>query len=359
MTSSAAHPGPVPFGASLLTSIEDRLRAGQDEDLSGVPDALAQLLRALAVPLPVARRRLDELRRRAGALDGLAALFADAESTRRLRDYFMARVLGPTRHRMATLSRWAAFAEALAAIPAREADPACGRGDLMTHALPFEGVPLQFTCPPGNVISPFLERQYFLERDGLRIRPEAGDLALDLGAGIGDSALAFGAAVGPTGSVWCFEPMRSERDLLAINLQGNGDLGRRTRVFDRAMSGIDGQPVGMTAAGTGSRLAPEGSVAQRTATIDAIVLAERPRHVDFIKMDIEGAELAALHGARDTLNRFQPRLAVCIYHGWQIFEVCAYLRSTLPGYRFHLETHSPTAMETVLYGCATPADRPS
>ena len=39
--------------------------------------------------------------------------------------------------------------------------------------------------------------------------------------------------------------------------------------------------------------------------------------VDFIKMDIEGAEPRALRGAAATLKKFRPRLAVCTYHGDQ------------------------------------------
>ena len=36
--------------------------------------------------------------------------------------------------------------------------------------------------------------------------------------------------------------------------------------------------------------------------------------VDFIKMDIEGAEQNAIAGARNTIAKFRPRMALCIYH---------------------------------------------
>lgn len=52
-------------------------------------------------------------------------------------------------------------------------------------------------------------------------------------------------------------------------------------------------------------------VGDDTITIDEIAKGER---IDFIKMDIEGAEPKALIGAKETLGKYKPRLDICSYH---------------------------------------------
>ena len=91
----------------------------------------------------------------------------------------------------------------------------------------------------------------------------------------------------------------------------------------------------------------------RTVTLDAAVAAAGLASVDFIKMDIEGAELRALKGAEATLRRFRPRLAVCLYHRPEDFhDIPAYLDSLNLGYRFYLNHHYVNEWETVLYATA-------
>lgn len=49
-------------------------------------------------------------------------------------------------------------------------------------------------------------------------------------------------------------------------------------------------------------------------TIDKLVDELKLERVDYIKMDIEGAEPRALEGAKQTIQRFHPRLAISVYH---------------------------------------------
>jgi FkbM family methyltransferase len=49
-------------------------------------------------------------------------------------------------------------------------------------------------------------------------------------------------------------------------------------------------------------------------TIDKLVAELKLERVDFIKMDIEGAEPRAIIGGRETIAKYHPRMALCTYH---------------------------------------------
>lgn len=74
--------------------------------------------------------------------------------------------------------------------------------------------------------------------------------------------------------------------------------------------------------------------------------------VDFIKLDIEGSELRALQGAKQTIREHRPQLAVCIYHKLEhYYEIPFLLSEYAPDYIFRIGHYSPFHVfsETVLY----------
>lgn len=68
-------------------------------------------------------------------------------------------------------------------------------------------------------------------------------------------------------------------------------------------------------------------------TIDEIISSKKLKGPGFIKMDIEGAEMDALEGARNTLKTFKPSLAIAVYHGYSNGNECArIIRNARPDY---------------------------
>lgn len=85
-------------------------------------------------------------------------------------------------------------------------------------------------------------------------------------------------------------------------------------------------------------------------TLDSYVEAEGIARVDLIKLDIEGAELAALTGAAGVIRRDNPCLQICLYHkDPDLWEIPQYIKGLVPEYRMFVGHHSCCLLDTVLY----------
>ncbi len=97
-----------------------------------------------------------------------------------------------------------------------------------------------------------------------------------------------------------------------------------------------------------SRIDNNGSVCIQAMPIDEVV--DKKDRITFIKMDVEGAELESLKGAKETIQRCKPKLAICIYHKLEdMTEIPLYIKSLVPEYKLYVRHHSNSSAETVLY----------
>ena len=132
----------------------------------------------------------------------------------------------------------------------------------------------------------------------------------------------------------------------------------RARVDCRPVAlGAEARTLYLDATGTAASAtrtdATSGSVAVQAETIDRLVAGERPT---FLKLDIEGFEIDALHGARETIRRHAPVLAVCVYHLQDhLWKIPLLLRSWRDDYAFFLRPHNEEGWDLVCY--AVPRSR--
>lgn len=156
----------------------------------------------------------------------------------------------------------------------------------------------------GDVLAPFVH---------------SGDVALDVGANIGEWTVPLARLTGPTGRVIAFEPNPPAADAL-----------RRTVVINR-FTHVSVEAIALSrSAGHAGLVVPSGDneVADRgrarlgplrgggptvivaTDTLDAAVARAGLSRVDFIKLDVEGHEAQIIEGGLGTLRRFRPVLIV-------------------------------------------------
>ena len=98
----------------------------------------------------------------------------------------------------------------------------------------------------------------------------------------------------------------------------------------------------------GSSAGRKGEKEVEGRSIDEVV--KENEEITFIKMDIEGAELKALEGARKTILKYTPRLAISIYHKFlDIYEIADYILQLNSDYKFYIRHYTTGDWETILY----------
>ena len=99
--------------------------------------------------------------------------------------------------------------------------------------------------------------------------------------------------------------------------------------------------------GEGASLGMEGDTQIAVVSLDGLL---KGVPVDFLKMDIEGAEHAALKGAAQLIALNRPTLAISLYHRQEdLWLLPILVKSLHPGYKIYIRQHAFNSFETVLY----------
>jgi FkbM family methyltransferase len=94
----------------------------------------------------------------------------------------------------------------------------------------------------------------------------------------------------------------------------------------------------------------QDSIAVETISIDEFVQEKGISKVDFIKLDVENAEMSVLQGAMNTINKHRPQMAISIYHSTnQFFGIPLFLADNLNDYTYRIKHYSMNLADTVLY----------
>ena len=97
----------------------------------------------------------------------------------------------------------------------------------------------------------------------------------------------------------------------------------------------------------GSCFCEQGNIEVPVTSIDQVLQGGR---ATYIKMDVEGREKETILGCRNTIERYHPKMAVCVYHKpFDFIELPLLLLEMNPDYKFYIRHYASNLCETVLY----------
>lgn len=137
-----------------------------------------------------------------------------------------------------------------------------------------------------------------------------GDVVVDAGANIGDTAIPFAERVGPAGTIYAFEPLLEAFECLRLNAQKYPQV-----IVDNV--GLGDVHAGLTMKVTGNvgaSFIEYGGIENMKSVFIPLDSLELPV-CDFLKIDVEGYETHVLTGAENTIERCRPIMLIEVNEG--------------------------------------------
>jgi FkbM family methyltransferase len=186
--------------------------------------------------------------------------------------------------------------------------------------------------PPSNIWEPD-------EQDVMRRIVAPGEIAFDIGSHFGEHSVLLATLVGPSGRIFAFEPNPDRIDALrqTVTQYGNGQVvpvAIADRVGEAVLYVPELHAMASLVDWTNGRVGAIRTHRCQTRTLDSLVQSGEVPQPDFIKCDVEGAELAVFKGATATLDRaeapmimYEANAAAARAFGLTIFAATDFLAS--------------------------------
>ncbi len=171
------------------------------------------------------------------------------------------------------------------------------------HVLMPSGIPFYFS----SFAEPLDTTDIYLQKGEIK----AGDIVLDMGAYCGSTVWGFSRAVGEDGMVYAFEPDPVNYEVLCKNIEYH----RLSNVvaINKGLWSTSGDLMFQSEGNMGSGISEVQGRAANLFQVSVISLSDfcaeyKVTRIDYIKMDIEGAEIEVLKTSGTILKKYRPRL---------------------------------------------------
>lgn len=167
-----------------------------------------------------------------------------------------------------------------------------------------------------------------------------GSVVFDLGAHVGFHTLLASVLVGSKGKVFAFEPMPKNLHYLKEHLKIN-QINNVT-IIEAAVSEKNGVAYfEQTESSFQGHLSSQGSIRVNVVSLDQLIAEGKVPTPDYIKMDVEGAEVQVLQGAKSLIEKSHPTIFLAT-HGDDIQREC---RQLLSSFGYKLESINGRSIE--------------
>ncbi|HEY0653548.1 MAG TPA: FkbM family methyltransferase [Chryseosolibacter sp.] len=216
-----------------------------------------------------------------------------------------------------------------------------------------------YSTGPGWVYSHEYLKQQFKENLGYRYFPQAGDVVVDVGAGVGEELMVFSQAVGSTGKVFAIEAHPFTFKALSNNNAQNRFTN--TVLLNCAISDHDGFIyIEDSELSLGNRVVTNANgqnIQVKSTTLHSLMQEHAIERIDLLKVNIEGAEQLLIKGIGHSVSKIRNVAISCHdfrfkMEGIEFFKTKKLVVDYLTDHGFAVETrHTGDAMyDDYVYG---------